>query len=74
MVTGLPFPPTPPLLHTASNQKLNGGSPKNEAIVQQHIDGFTMPIKYPTSGGQARNQEAAVQRTFHLERSSSFQH
>ena len=33
------------------------------------IDASQMPIKCPTSGGQARNQEAAVQRTFHLERS-----
>ena len=36
------------------------------------IDGFQMSIKRPTSGGQARDQEAAVQRTFHLERSSFF--
>ena len=33
------------------------------------IDASRMPIKCPTSGGQACNQEAAVQRTFHLERS-----
>jgi len=31
-----------------------------------------MSIKRLTSGGQAHNQEAAVQRTFHLERSSFF--
>ena len=37
-----------------------------------YIDGFQMSIKRPTSGGQTRNQEAAVQRTFHLERSSFF--
>ena len=36
------------------------------------IDGFQMSIKRPISGGQTRNQEAAVQRTFHLERSSFF--
>ena len=36
------------------------------------IDGFQMPIKRPTSGGQVRDQEAAVQQTFHLERSSFF--
>ena len=31
-------------------------------------DGFQMSIKRPTSGGQMHDQEAAVQRTFHLER------
>ena len=36
------------------------------------IDGFQMSIKRPTSGGQTRDQEAAVRRTFHLERSSFF--
>ena len=36
------------------------------------IDGFQMSIKRPTSGGQARAQEAAVQQIFHLERSSFF--
>ena len=36
------------------------------------IDGFRMTIKRPTSGGQTRNQEAVVQHTFHLERSSLF--
>ena len=30
------------------------------------IDVFQMPIKHLTSGGQACNQEAAVQQTFHL--------
>ena len=34
------------------------------------IDGFQ--IKRPTFGGQTRDQEAAVQQTFHLERSSFF--
>ena len=34
--------------------------------------GFQMSIKRPTSGGQVCNQKAAVQRTFHLERSSFF--
>ena len=29
-----------------------------------------MSIKHPTSGGQTCNQEATVQRTFHLERTS----
>ena len=33
-----------------------------------YIDGFQMSIKRPTSGGQARDQKAAVQRTFHLVR------
>ena len=37
-----------------------------------HIDGFQMSIKHPTSGGQTRNQEAAVQQIFHLEKSSFF--
>ena len=32
------------------------------------IDGFQMSINHPTSGGQTHDQEAAVQRTFHLER------
>ena len=36
------------------------------------MDGFQMSIKHPTSGGQARAQEAAVQQIFHLERSSFF--
>ena len=36
------------------------------------IDGFQMSIKRPTSGGQTRDQEAAVQQTFHLERNSFF--
>ena len=36
------------------------------------IDGFQMPIKCPTSRGQARDQEAAVQRTFYLVRNSFF--
>jgi len=31
-----------------------------------------MSIKHPTSGGQVRAQEAAVQQIFHLERSSFF--
>ena len=29
---------------------------------------FPMSIERPTSGGQIRDQEAAVQRTFHLEK------
>ena len=33
---------------------------------------FQMSIKPPTSGGQTQNQEAAVKRTFHLERSGFF--
>ena len=36
------------------------------------IDGSQMSIKRPTSGGQARAQEAAVQQIFHLGRSSFF--
>ena len=31
---------------------------------------FQMSIKCPTSGGQTRDQEAAVQQTFHFDRSS----
>ena len=38
------------------------------------IDDFQMSIKHHTSGGQMRNQEAAVQWTFHLERSSFYYH
>ena len=38
----------------------------------QYIDGFQMSIKRPISGGQMRNQEAAIQWTLHLERSSFF--
>ena len=37
-----------------------------------HIDGFQMSIKRPTSRGQTHDQEAAVQQTYHLERSSFF--
>ena len=37
-----------------------------------YIDGFQMSIKRPTSGGQMRDQEAAVLRTFHLERRGFF--
>ena len=40
--------------------------------VYMYIDGFQMSIKRPTSGGQTRAQEAAVQKIFHLERSSFF--
>ena len=36
------------------------------------IDGFQMSIKRPTSLGQARIQETAVQQIFHLESSSFF--
>ena len=45
----------------------NGGWAGNDTI-----DGFQMSIERPTSGGQTRDQEGAVQRTFHLERSSFF--
>ena len=31
-----------------------------------------MLVKYPTSGGQTRDEDAAVQWTLHLERSSFF--
>ena len=41
-------------------------------LYESVIDGFQMPIKRPTSGGQAHGQEAAVQQTFHLVRSSFF--
>ena len=50
--------------------------PKEKSNVSQEtiggIDGFQMSIKHPTSGGQARAQEAAVQQIFHFERSSFF--
>ena len=47
-------------------------TPEILILYAAHIDGFQMSIKRPTSGGQARDQEAAVQRTFHLVRSSFF--
>ena len=37
-------------------------------IFVMYIDGFQTSIKRPTSGGQVRDQKAAVQRTFHLVR------
>ena len=37
---------------------------------QYSINGFQISTKRPTSGGKTLNQEAAVQRTFHLERNS----
>ena len=45
---------------------------QHQLVKTQVIDGFQMSIKRPTSGGQARAQEAAVQQIFHLERSSFF--
>ena len=36
------------------------------------IDGFQTSMKRSTSGGQMRNEKAAVQRTFHFERNSIF--
>ena len=36
------------------------------------IDGFQISIKGPTSGGQMHDQKAAVEQTFHFERSSFF--
>ena len=36
------------------------------------VDGFQMSIKHLTTGGQTCDQEAAVQQTFHLERSIFF--
>ena len=36
------------------------------------VDYFQMSIRRPTFGGQMRDQEAAIQQTFHLERSSFF--
>ena len=36
------------------------------------IDGFQIPIKRPISGWQTCHQEAAVQRIFHLQRTSFF--
>ena len=41
-------------------------------LYESAIDGFQMPIKRPTSGGQACDQEVAVLCTFHLERSNFF--
>ena len=40
------------------------------------VDSFQMPMKCPTSGGQAHDQETVVQEAFHLVRSSFviFQH
>ena len=43
-----------------------------DVTVAPVIDGFQMSIERPTSGGQTCDEEAAVQRTFHLERSSFF--
>ena len=69
-------PPTPHLVsrplssfHTASNEELGGSLGMR---LKGTIDGLQMSIKCPTSGGQTRNQEAAVQQTFHLERSNFF--
>ena len=42
------------------------------SIVFDNTDGLQMSIKCPTSGGQTHDEEADVQRTFHLERSSFF--
>ena len=56
------------------SQSLSPREPANKTTVSAHhgirrtIDGFQMLIKRPTSGGQTHNQEAAVQRTFYLER------
>ena len=36
------------------------------------MDGFQMSTKHLTSGGHMRDQEAAVQQTFHLERTGFF--
>ena len=38
----------------------------------RHVTGFQMPIEHPTSGGQVRDKEAAVQQIFHLVRSTFF--
>ena len=46
------------------------GPNKQRHVKSLPIDVFQMSIKHPTSGGQTHNQEAAVQWTFHLERSS----
>ena len=79
-------PPTPHLVsrplssfHTASDEELGGSLGMR---LKGTIDGLQMSIKCPTSGGQTsggqtsggqtRNQEAAIQQTFHLERSSFF--
>ena len=43
-----------------------------EPFSTRYVDGFQMSIKRSTSGGQACDQEAAVQLTFHLKRSSFF--
>ena len=57
----------------ASKATLNsshGPCTKQMIVIYIAIDGFPMLIKRPTSGGQMRDQEAAVQQTFHLERRS----
>ena len=46
-------------------------SQKVKLSLNNAVDGFQMSIKCPSSGGQACDQ-AAVQQTFHLERSSFF--
>ena len=60
----------------AVTHSAGGGNPSLAMeIAKKHggnIDAFQMSIKCPTSGGQTCDQEAAVQQTFHLERSSFF--
>ena len=74
----LHFPQTNRIL--LAHVKQNGDTPSTKevrvmsarTVLISGIDGFQMSIKRPTSGGQARTQEAAVQQIFHLERSSFF--
>ena len=40
--------------------------------VSPPIDGFQMSIKCPTSGGQMRDKQAAIQQSYHFERNSFF--
>ena len=67
-------------LAVCSDSWLTDAVPKNSLLyilslsphLKHRIDGFQISIKCPTSGGQMRDQEAAVQQIFHLERSSFF--
>ena len=45
---------------------------KHETEMRWGIDGLLVSTKHLTSRGQTSDQEAAVQQTFHLERSSFF--
>ena len=55
---------------TAGIRLVNKGSILHHSRKKTAIDGFQMSIKHSTSGGQMHDQEAAVQLTFHLQRTS----